>query len=244
MSTDFPGSGAGIDASSGGWFGTVIDEDGTVDQYFEESFESIVVKIGEIEPVLVDVPIGLPTEDRRSCDIKTKTLLGCRGLSVFYPPSTDAIDIEPYEKANQAHRDAIGHGLSQQAYHIGSAIRQVRDELDGEIDGRIRESHPELCFLALNGQPVAWPKSTKHGQQFRLELLGRVIGTAEQLYNDALETYLRRKVSRDDILDSMVLAWAATQPELATVPADVEPHDPRIYYPEPTELAVPVDELV
>lgn len=223
-------NGTGIDASSGGFFATIINK-GNVKTAFDKSFENLIAKIGEVEPILVDVPIGLPVDSRRDCDIATKKLLGCRGNSVFYAPSEAALQCSNYDDANSAHRKAVGNGLSQQAYHLGKAIRQVSNHVSARYDGRIRESHPEVCFLALNDQPVAWSKSTKRGRRLRLELLDDVYDYSLSIYNEAKRDYLRKQAARDDIIDSMVLSWAASQPELGTLPANVEPDEPRIYHP-------------
>lgn len=53
---------------------------------------------------------------------------------------------------------------------------------------------------------------------------------AATIYKDALNEYYRKDVSRDDILDSMVLA-AAARNELQTVPEIPDLTQPRIYYP-------------
>lgn len=228
-------SGAGIDACTGGWFSIII-KDGTVQIRFDESFENLISQIGDVNPILVDVPIGLATDSRRACDVRARYVLGCRGNSVFFAPSKAAIEEEDYDSANEAHRGAIGHGLSQQAYHIGNSIREVNNIVDDQYDGNIRESHPEICFLALNGQPVSWPKTSKKGILFRISLLETVYNDAQAIYDAAIDEYLRKEVSRDDILDSMVLAWAAKQSNLQTIPSSVESDTPRMYTPSLTDL--------
>lgn len=189
----------------------------------------------EADLVLVDIPIGLPTKERRICDSEAKDLLGCRGSSVFYPQSESAIDCEDYQEANEAQRDSTGHGLSQQAFYIGDKIREVRLDVGSQYDGVVRESHPELCFAALNGQPIAYSKSSELGRGLRLGLLSQELEAAESVYQNAREEHPLSDVGRDDILDSMVLAVAAQSTELETIPAKPSPDEPRIYYP-PFEL--------
>jgi len=53
----------------------------------------------------------------------------------------------------------------------------------------------------------------------------------ESEYQDVRERLPLATVGRDDILDAMVLAVAAQEDPLATVPSDPDPNEPRIYYP-------------
>ncbi len=230
----------GADACPAGWFVTVIDGgDVSTDMY--ESFERLRHEHTGAHHVLVDIPIGLPTDERRRCDEAARELLGCRGNSVFYSPSEGAIECTDYDEANDTHREDLGHGLSQQAYHISDKIREVRSAVGSQYDGNVRESHPELCFAALNGQPIAYSKSSDSGQSLRLELLGETLNDAKAIYGDVRDRRPLTEVGRDDILDAMVLAVAARHDSLATVPSDPDTNEPRIYYPE---FEVPSSPLV
>lgn len=127
----------------------------------------------------------------------------------------------------------MDHGLSRQAYNIGDAIQDVAAVVGSEYDGVIRESHPELCFYALNGQPIAYSKSAERGQAIRTQLLRNVLNGMGAARRDAREEHLVKDVSDDDILDSVVLAVAARKTTLRTVPEAPDDNEPRIYYPEP-----------
>ena len=227
----------GVDGCPAGWFVTVI-EDGTVSTDTFEQFERVHETYSAAIRILVDIPIGLPTEHRRRCDEAASDLLGCRGNSVFYPPSNSAIDHDTYEKASEAHRTNIGRGLSQQAFHIRGKIREVREIVGDEYEGLVRESHPELCFAALNGQPIAYTKSSEEGRGLRLKLLDEALedADAEVVYRRVRQEYLRREVRRDDILNVMVLAVAARMENLTELPKEPTDDQPRMYYP-PFELA-------
>ncbi|MFB6250519.1 MAG: DUF429 domain-containing protein [Halobellus sp.] len=232
----------GADACSAGWITTVRDgDDVRVEAY--ERFDELAGTYADAARILVDIPIGLPTDGRRRCDEHASDLLGCRGISVFYPPSEAAMDCDDYDAASDAHREHVGHGLSRQAFHISDSIRDVAGvvkqtvdtgggtEASDRYDGRIREAHPELCFASLNGQPIAYSKSGERGRRLRRSLLSAVLPGCDAAYEDALERYPRTEVGRDDVLDSMVLAVAARESPLATVPADPGATEPRIYYP-------------
>jgi len=230
----------GADACPDGWFVTVI-EDGHARTNKHQSFEKLSNAYETANRILVDIPIGLPTDKRRRCDVDARTLLGCRGNSVFYPPSESAIECDDYTTANEKHRASIDNGLSQQAFHIREKIREVRDSVGEQYDGSIRESHPELCFAALNGQPIAYPKSSGRGQRLRMQLLIEELDSATELYRDTREEYLLKEIRRDDILDAMVLAVAAQTSDLSTVPAVPTASEPRIYYPTFEVPATPLE---
>jgi len=172
----------GADSCPAGWFVAVIDG-GILSTSIYESFDQLRNDHENAHRILVDVPIGLPVEERRQCDEKARELLGCRGSSVFYPPSEGAIECDSYDDANETHREDVGHGLSQQAYHISDKIRDVRSVVGSQYGGKIRESHPELCFAALNNQPIAYPKSAKPGQSLRLELLNETLNDVNTVYH-------------------------------------------------------------
>lgn len=221
----------GVDACPAGWVATVLgDEPSTIERY--KKFSEITGSYSEADQIFVDIPIGLPRGERRRCDLKARELLGCRGSSVFFPPCETAAAKPDYESANDEHRDKMEHGLSQQAYAISEKITEAQSVVGDRFDGLIRESHPELCFAALNGQPVAYPKSSDLGRGGRMYLLTEVLRDAGALYEEARERYLLKEVRRDDILDSMVLAHAARSASLRTAPSDPASDEPRIYFPE------------
>jgi predicted RNase H-like nuclease len=156
---------------------------------------------------------------------------------VFFPPCESAADIDDYDKANEDHRKKMEHGLSQQAHAISEKINEVQSVVDEHDNGPIYESHPELCFYALNGQPIAYSKASKRGLAIRRQLLEQKRSGIDDEYEQVLDDTLRKDVRRDDILDSMVLALAAQSEELRSVPDDPGSGVPRIYYPATLALA-------
>jgi predicted RNase H-like nuclease len=221
----------GADACPAGWLVTTVD-DGTVTVDAYGQFKQVRDSHTDADRILVDIPIGLPSDGRRRCDALAKDLLGCRGGSVFYAPSESAIQYEDYEDAKEEHEEDIGHGLIMQAHNLRDKILEVQDVAGDDYDGQVRESHPELCFAALNGQPIAYAKSSEAGRELRLQLLEDEIDEARVLYRDTKAQYLREEVRRDDILDSMCLAVAAREDQSVTTPPDPDATEPRIYYPD------------
>lgn len=228
-------SAVGVDSCPHGWFATVLTG-GNIETKLYEDFSEVHTDNQEAR-VFVDIPVGLPTGSRRRCDIEARDLLGCRGNSVFFPPCESAAAIEDYDEANTRHREEMDHGLSQQAHAISDKINEVQTVMDGTYDAPIYESHPELCFYALNGQPVAYSKSSKRGLVFRQHLLEEKHSGMNDKYEQILDDTLRKNIRRDDILDSMALALAAQSEKLQSVPENPAPETPRIHYPATPALA-------
>lgn len=228
-------SAVGVDACPYGWFVTVLTE-ATIETRLYEDFAEVRAD-NQAARVFVDIPVGLPTGSRRRCDIKARDLLGCRSSSVFFPPCKSAAAIDEYDEANREHREEMSHGLSQQAHAISDKISEVQAVVDEINDGPIYESHPELCFYAFNGQPIAYSKSSKRGLALRLHLLEEKRPGMTDKYEQILDETLRKAVRRDDILDSMALALAAQSETLRSVPETPGPEVPRIYYPTTPALA-------
>lgn len=65
-----------------------------------------------------------------------------------------------------------------------------------------------------------------------MKLLSDELNDAESHYREIRNEYFLKEARRDDILDSMILAVAAWNKNLVTVPSDPLPSEPRIYYPE------------
>jgi predicted RNase H-like nuclease len=220
----------GVDACPLGWVATVI-EDGTVRTETHGTFDAVDEAHADADRVVVDMPIGLPDDGRRRCDERARDRLGCRGVSVFDPPCRSAAERTDYRDASDEHRERVGRGLSRQAHNIAPKILEVGNVVGDRYDGRVRESHPELCFAALNGQPIAYSKSSDRGRGLRLGLLAAELDGAEAVYRRVCDERLRKEVRRDDILDSMALAVAARNGASTTVPREPDPDEPRIYYP-------------
>ena len=62
-------------------------------------------------------------------------------------------------------------------------------------------------------------KKKYEGAEERLEVLTKFLPTARDCYEEALNTYKRKDVAADDILDAMVGAVTAMHSRIATLPA-------------------------
>lgn len=220
----------GVDACRGGWFATVLDN-GQIDTRVHPNITELWDNHHDAERILIDIPIGLPNEGTRECAGEARALLGCRGLSVFDVPPRKVFEAENYEDAKE--EKLLDKGLSQQAWGLREKILQVDALIDDnpETDSLL-ESHPELCFYALNDKnPIAYSKKTKRGEKKRLSVLNQYLDNPENEYKNAKSEYLRKDVARDDILDSMVLAVAAREPLIGVPESDTDERM-RIFYPK------------
>lgn len=214
----------GADGCPAGWFAAVM-EDGALSGAVFDDIDALWAAHADAECIFVDVPIGISEAGRRACDEDAKRLLGARGSSVFFTPGRDVVEVYrrdgDYDEANEISREATDAGLSIQAWNIVPKIEELdsflrEDEGDGRLD-TVLESHPECCFLSLNGQPLAYSKSSEVGLAQRRTLLDSawsgIEGEPDAVYRDALDRYPRSDLARDDVLDATALALVAAKCE-------------------------------
>ena len=166
----------------------------------------------------VDMPIGLPGQERRRCDIEARELLGPRRSSLFWTPPLCVLDATDHAEANRLSRENTSRGLSIQAFHLLPKVREVRAVLspaDLAADARPQaaEVHPETSFAVLTGQPMLASKRQPAGQAERLAAL------APEFDNlDAAPPPLSG-AAPDDLLDAAAAAWTARRMAAGTAMA-------------------------
>jgi len=217
----------GVDGCPKGWFAVSIDEQVHHEVNIFDHIITLWQHYKDSALILIDIPIGLPHWRRRLCDVAARKLLGKRGSSVFPAPSREAIQQSDYENACRVNQKILGKKLSTQSWNICSKIKQVDDLMNqNEQPGKqIRESHPEICFWALaGGRAMIHNKKTAAGFDERLDLLKNVMSNTEQIVAEALQTFRRRDVAKDDILDALALAITAASPSetIMTIPENPE----------------------
>lgn len=211
----------GVDWASKGWL-CAIREDESWSLELCPSFYSVWHRHKNAESIFVDIPIGLATESRRTCDKKAREKLGsARQSSVFWTPCRDAVYESSYERAKATNESNTGHKISSQAWGIIPRIQEVDEFICGHPEAMetVLESHPEIVFTALNNwTAVESSKQDSKGRQERLDVLAKhdstIKGEYDRLVGKHIEqppTFARRisTNSRDDIVDSMGLAVAA-----------------------------------
>lgn len=242
----------GLDWASKGWFGVILHDDGEWTADLFPSILSLWKYHSDAARILVDVPIGLPTAGKRGCDVEAKEKLQRHQHSVFYTPIREAVYRRNLLEAKELQRERdVGFSIQNQAWSIVPRIREVDEFLDEHPGARDRllETHPEVCFWALNGgTPLEGTKRTGPGIERRKQLLWEEYPDARVIFEESVDRYTSPDYAPmvggvDDILDALVAAVTARRPdsELSRLPADdVPPTDERglpmqIVYPDTTE---------
>jgi len=218
----------GVDWASNGWICAVAGDDGAeVERH--PSLLSVWHNHRDAARILIDIPIGLPSAGRRTCDELARERLGSARSSVFHVPCRAAVYAETYDEAKEINERATGHSVTSQAWGIIPRIREA-DEFLAEhpaVVGTVRESHPELCFTALNG----WePLETKH-ERDGIDRRTAILATLGDDLPAAYERVVRERIedvppfarrissgSKADVLDALVLAGVARTDDLDTLP--------------------------
>ncbi|NPA48976.1 MAG: DUF429 domain-containing protein [Thermodesulfobacteria bacterium] len=211
----------GIDGCRRGWLaveGSFEPEKGT----FRGEKAELVEDLGKILDLparvfAIDMPLGLPddfTPGGRECDRLARKLLGPRRGSIFTPPPARALLFTSYQDLR-----AAGIKISRQSFNLLPKMKELREILRKRSSTPLFETHPELVFLILAGEPLP-SKHTPEGFEKRFELL-QGLG----LFRD-LTRHLRDlpRLYRKDLLDAYACLMAAKRILEGT--ARVIPADP------------------
>jgi len=218
----------GVDACKSGWFAVCVDQDDSWKFDIFKDMQSLWDTFRNASLILVDVPIGLPSNTSRGCDLAARELLKPpRASSVFPAPSREAAYASDYREANELNREVLGVGLSRQTWSICRRIREMDSFLaeNKASVNNLRESHPEVCFWALAGNhPMRFSKKKKPGQTERQDVLQSIFPQSDGIYEEALSAYRRKELARDDILDAIALAVTVVMgvDQLSSIPVTPE----------------------
>jgi predicted RNase H-like nuclease len=159
----------------------------------------------------IDIPIGMPDDGIRDCDLLARQRLRPHASRVF--TGARRWFWQEFDDPDRANQEATRRGqsrASRQLWHLGAKIMQVDTFVRAHPGRDIREVHPELVFLRLNrGQPLPSKKS-KIGLAQRERLLQR------SGFADIKEWTARARIGTgakpDDVLDACAVAIAACEP--------------------------------
>lgn len=204
----------GADGCKGGrWAAFLVDDSGLF--RFEVFADTAALRAasGDCQRVLLDVPIGL-VNARRECDLAAKRQLGPHHARVFLTPPRAAIEAATWSASNRISRSLGCGGVSKQAWNITPRIREIDHWLREEPKARetVGECHPEICFAALAGTPIAASKKTHEGQCARLTALRPLVPNIDELVLATAGRYPASVLVLDDILDALVCAACAAAP--------------------------------
>ncbi len=220
----------GVDGCRAGWLAIKLAPHGDWEASVFSTFAELWVTHHYASLILVDIPIGLRSGARR-CDLEARRILGPRKSSVFPVPCRDAVYQPDYDAAIKANLRYAGKSIFKAVWMIAKKIREVDEVLRGNAAARetVRESHPEVCFWALNGgRPMGHPKKTGAGLAERHLLLKDILAGLHPKFGELLDrgpALTGRKAAPDDFLDALDLAataWLGTTWGLRTLPADPE----------------------
>ena len=205
---------AGIDGCRSGWVVVLRDPtSASMSTFIVSSVAQLLRFPLEISHIAIDIPIGLLDHAQRGgreCDMEARKLLGGkRASSVFPPPVRPALNKKSYVFANQANKksSSLNIGLPKQAFAITNRIVDVDDIITPELQSKIFEVHPELCFLEMNeGEPLLHSKKSLHGRNERSRLLRK--NGFEGLDSNAW-ALKGGHVQPDDLLDATAACWTA-----------------------------------
>ncbi len=210
----------GIDGCPGGWIAVCL----RANEFHVElvsDLRSFLTSRKRSDLVLIDMPIGFPDSQPRPCETEARALLGWpRSSSVFSVPVREVItDARTYTAASNIQRAKIDRGLTKQCWNLVPKMKALDTILrDANHACRIRESHPEVVFGALNqgrfdttarGFGLVASKKKSVGREQRLAILEQYQKNARKIYAHAESSYRRKDLARDDIVDALGLAIAA-----------------------------------
>jgi predicted RNase H-like nuclease len=196
----------GVDGCRAGWVGALLDGT-TYDVLVAGDIAAMVAEARRRAPTLgivaIDIPIGLPDDRPRLTDRLARMQLPAgRTSSVFPTPARAAIGHTTQPEASAANREALGVGLSIQAFHLVPKILDVDAFVRGRPPVTVLEVHPEESFAEIDPACVVRSKATAEGRAVRTAAL-RGAGLEPPSYRPG-EGY-----AADDLLDACAVAWTA-----------------------------------
>ncbi|KRR14139.1 hypothetical protein CQ12_35105 [Bradyrhizobium jicamae] len=120
---------------------------------------------------------------------------------------------QEFRDPDKANAEALRRGqtrVSRQLWHIGKKVMEVDAFVRANTRHDIREVHPELVFLRLNGGKPLPPKKSDQGEDLRRRLLKR--SGFREIDRWLAECRIGTGAKRDDVLDACAVALAARGP--------------------------------
>ena len=210
----------GLDGFSKGWVAVLLDGDLHEIRFCRCIAEALSIRF---DRAAIDIPIGMTNDGERACDLLARERLRPHSSRVF----TGArrwlwTEFSDPDRANQ---DALQRGqkrVSRQLWHLGPKIMEVDKFVQANGMHDIREAHPELVFLRLNGGKPLPSKKSEEGVCLRRRLLKRegIKAIDKWLTNERIGTGAKS----DDVLDACAVAIAARD-AANCVPEGIAPRD-------------------
>lgn len=200
---------AGADGCRSGWILAVLD--GGAVRLEHVPTGGLGAWVTRLAVLAIDIPIGLPSEGSRACDLEARQRLPGAGSRVFPAPRRAMLGAGSYKEACEIGRGIDGKALSRQAWAITPKIKEV-DALWGALDepGRVREVHPEVSFGAWAGKVLGSKHSAKgrgDGREERLDLVNRRWSALAAAIRGLPKS--GKGIRQEDALDACAALWTA-----------------------------------
>ncbi len=213
----------GVDGCKSGWIAAVLHNSHIALEVFPDMETLWHRYAAHCALLLIDMPIGFSDSgpEGRICDhLARRVLSPSRHSSIFTPPCRKALYV-PEDQTSTVNFKYTGKKLSRQTINIMPKMREVDTwmrQLPKRDQQRIRESHPEVIFTAMNeGVPLFHNKKSKAGQVERIQLLEKFYPGVYEICNKSLSEIPRKVALADDLIDALVLGitakMAVTHPE-------------------------------
>jgi predicted RNase H-like nuclease len=198
----------GVDGCKAGWVGALL-RGSRYDVLVATDIAGLVDAVRLLAPglavVAVDIPIGLPDDRPRTTDVLARSQLPVgRKSSVFPTPSRAAVEHTTHPEASTANREAVGVGLSVQAFHLVPKILDVDRYVAWGTPVPVIEAHPEVTFAEIDPACVVPSKTTREGHAARRDAL-KSVGLDPPVHERG------QGYAADDLLDASAVAWTAAR---------------------------------
>ncbi|NAZ45868.1 DUF429 domain-containing protein [Vibrio toranzoniae] len=210
----------GIDGCMAGWIAWIVSDNQAPTFKVVNTLDELVDELAG-STTLIDMPIGfsdVQTPDRLCDKAARRFLTSKRGSSVFPVPCREAVYQTDYIAACLANVQQLDKKFSKQTWGIVPKIRELDELIEAHPNLLIRESHPEVVFAALKGEPLTFSKRTQEGKEERLFVIQQLAPQWIDGLALAISNTKRKDVAIDDIYDAFVLMLIAYQaPQLSTL---------------------------
>jgi predicted RNase H-like nuclease len=199
--------------------GAVARDDGWLAvAYTSEGFDHAAVfdGIGELWTryeetalrIAIDVPIGLETTaSPRPHERLARRVLEERADAVVPAPVREATRKHRYRTAARTHERKTGDELSRAAFEIAPFAASADEFLDAIEEARpvFVEAHPELCYLAFDGEPMEEPPGFAAGYAERMRTLAEFDRDAPPTVQSVAEATTGNRIPIPAVVDAVAL---------------------------------------
>ena len=194
----------GLDGFSKGWVAVLLDGDVQEISFHRDVTDAMS---RSCDRAGIDIPIGMTDEGERDCDLLARARLRPHGSRVF-TGARRWLWLE-FSDPDEANREAQRRGqkrVSRQLWHLGTKITEVDAFVRANPARDIREVHPELVFLRLNGNKPLPSKKSAGGVALRRALLEQ--SGVRQIDRWLADERIGTGAKPDDVLDACAVAIA------------------------------------